>query len=417
LRGAGQLDIAAEYALVAADRARDAVAFDRAASYYRLALELGSHEPSERRDIEVKLGHALAASGRGHEAAQAYFAAAEGALAAEQLELRRRAADQLLRSGHIDEGLAAIRQVLGALGMELASSPVRALQSVLFRRIWIRLRGLGFRIRDRSQMSDEEVVRVDACWTVATAIGVVDTICGADYQARHLILALDAGDPFRVARALALDSAYVALGGSRTVARQRALTELAQRLADQVRQPEMHAYVTLARGIGAFFQGQWKAAHELLDRAEPMLRECATSVAWELDTAYLYHLLALFYLGDVTELSYRLPGFLKDARDRDDLTASTNLRTRVAYLMHLAADNPDGAAEEVRQGMEPWARTAFNAQHSWEMYACGEIELYRAQGSNAWRLVNENWHFLRRSLLLRIQAVLMPFKTLVLGSH
>src|SRR5436190_967396 len=34
-----------------------------------------------------------------------------------------------------------------------------------------------------------------------------------------------------------------------------------------------------------------------MERAEPLLRECAISVAWELDTAYLYRLLALFYVG------------------------------------------------------------------------------------------------------------------------
>ena len=404
-RGAGQLQVASEYAVIAADRARDAVAFDRAASHYRLALELGRFDQANRREIEVKLGDALAAGGRGYDAAQAYFAAANGALAAEWIELQRRAADQLLRSGHIDEGLDAIRRVLGALGMKLAGSPLRALQSMILRRVWIRLRGLGFEVKDRSQISDEELVRVDACWTVATSIGVVDTICGADFQARHLLLALDTGDPFRVARALALDSAYVALGGSRTVARHRTLTELAQRLADQVGQREMLAYVTLAKGIGAFFQGQWERAHDSLERVEPMLRDSATSFAWELDTTYLYHLLALFYLGQITELSRRLPGFLKEARERDDLTAATNLRTRVAYLIHLAADNPDAARQEVRDGMKAWARGAFQAQHSWEMYACGEIDLYCGRGSDAWRLVNENWHFLKRSLLLRIQAV------------
>ena len=408
-RGAGQCDVASGYALVAADRARDAVAFDRAASYYRLALELGDLAKAKRCEIQIKLGDALAASGRGYDAAQAYFDAAEGALAADLIDLRRRAADQLLRSGHIDEGLDAIRGVLAALQMSLADSPLRALVSLFLRRLWIRIRGLEFQARDRSQISGDELVRVDACWTVATAIGVVDTICGADFQARHLILALDTGDPFRVARALALDSAYVALRGSRTVTRQRKLIDMARRLADRVGQPEMLPLVLLADGTGAFFQGQWRQAHECFDRVEPMLRECATSIAWELDTAHLYDLLALFYLGEVSELPRRLPGFLKEARERDDLTAATNLRTRVAYLIHLAADNPEQARQEVRQGMESWARGAFHAQHSWEMYAYGEIDLYCAQGSDAWRWVNQNWHFLKRSLLLRIQAVRIEF--------
>jgi hypothetical protein len=404
-RGAGQTDVASTYAVMAADRARDAFAFDRAARQYRLALDLGDFDQAKRREIGIKCGDALAAGGRGYEAAQAYFSAAEGALAAELIELNRRAAEQLLRSGHIDEGLDAIRRVLAALGMKLAESPVRALLSLLLRRMWLRIRGLRFHERDRSQLSAEELVRVDACWTVATAIGIVDTICGADFQARHMMLALDTGDPFRIARALALDSAYAALGGSRTVARQRKLTDMARRLAERVGQPEMLALVSLATGTGAFFQGDWKLAHTCLERTEPMLRECASSIAWELDTTYLYHLLALFYLGEVKDLSRRLPQFLKEARERDDLTAATNLRTRVAYIMHLASDNPEQAREEVRLGMARWAREGFHAQHSWEMYACGEIDLYNGRGLDAWRWVNQKWTPLTQSLLLRIQAV------------
>jgi tetratricopeptide (TPR) repeat protein len=404
-RGAGQLEAAHEQAVRAGDRARDAVAFDRAAAYYRTALGLSQLDGGRRHDIEVKLADALAASGRGYEAAHAYFAAAQGALAAEWISLQRQAADQLLRSGHIEEGLDAIRRVLAALGMEMAGSPLRALQSVLVRRLWLRLRGLGFRPRDKSQISEEQLVRVDACWTVATAIGVVDTICGADFQARHLTLALDTGDPFRVARALALDSAYAALGGSRTVGRQRTLTRVAQQLADQVGQREMLAYVTLAKGVGAFFQGDWTGAREFLQRAEPMLRECPTSIAWELDTTYFYHLVALFYLGEINEVVHRLPGFLREARERDDLTAATNLRTRIAYIIHLAADQPEAARQEVRQGMTTWSQTAFQAQHSWEMYVVGEIHLYCGRGVEAWRWINDHWPRLKRSLLLRIQAV------------
>src|SRR5207248_819235 len=125
------------------------------------------------------------------------------------------------------------------------------------------------------------------------------------------------------------------------------------------------ALVALSTGTAWFFQGCWRTAREFLQRAEPMLRECSKGTAWELDTACLYHLLALFYLGELKELSARLPVFLKEAFERDDLTAATNLRTRTAYIMYLAADNPVRAGEEVRIGMARCARDVFHAQHSW----------------------------------------------------
>src|SRR6185295_12123304 len=84
---------AAEYAAVAARQASEALAFERAARLYQLALDLsGTVEPEARRGLQVSLADALANDGRGAEAASSYLAAAEGALKAQALELQRRAA-------------------------------------------------------------------------------------------------------------------------------------------------------------------------------------------------------------------------------------------------------------------------------------------------------------------------------------
>ena len=379
-------------------------AFDRAARRYRLALEYGEFDGVKRKEIHLRLGDALAARGRGHAAAQAYLAAASGALAADQLELKRRAAEQLLRSGHFDEGMRVLNQVLAALGMRLPTTPGQALLSLLMRRLWIRLRGMRFRERDRSELSAAEIVRVDTCWSVATVIGVVDTIRGADFQARHLLLALASGESMRVCRAFAVEIAYTSLGGAGARKRQQQLIGRAEALVARLAQPEPRALLNLAKGTAAFFAGDWAEAHQLFESGEPLLRECS-GVTWELDTAHLYHVLALVYLGEIKEVSARLPAILQEARERDDLTAETNLRTRTTYIVKLAEDNPDQASLEVQQGMAGWAHPGFHAQHSWELYARTEIDLYRGDGAMAWGRLCEHWKPLRRSMLLRIQAV------------
>lgn len=402
---AGDHERAAVYAVRAADRAGEALAFERAARLYRLALKLGGVRGATAGRIQMRLGDVLVGAGRGYEAANAYLAAAEGALAADKLELQRRAADQLLRSGYVNEGFMVIRSVLDAIGMKLARTPLRALLSFLLHRAQIRLGGLRFRERDRTQISTEELVRVDACWSVATGLGVVDTIRAADFQARHLLLALETGDPLRIARALAVEVSYASLGGPRTRLRTDRLAAVAEQVTALVNEPSAVALLALAKGTASYFQGRWTATRELLGRAETILREQCTGVAWELDTAHLYLVLALFYLGDLRALRIRVPALLKEAEERDDLTGTTNLRTRVSYLVSLADDDPAHARAEVQKGMARWPRHSFHTQHSWELYAQGEIQLYEGRCLAAWDQVSRSWPALRRSVLLRIQNV------------
>ena len=59
---------------------------------------------------------------------------------AEAYEMQRRAAEQFLISGHIDEGLAVLREFLSLVGMRLPETPKRALLSLLLRRAHLRLR-------------------------------------------------------------------------------------------------------------------------------------------------------------------------------------------------------------------------------------------------------------------------------------
>jgi eukaryotic-like serine/threonine-protein kinase len=206
--GAGDLDRAAEYAIRAGKEAADALAFDRASRLFRKALDLRGPGRPDQQALRVSLADALANAGRGAEAAEAYRAAAARAGPAEAVELHRRAAQQLLISGRIGEGLDALGGVLARVGMRLAATPRRALASLVLHRAWLRLRGLGFRERAVGAVPVGEVLKIDTCWSVAEGLGLVDTIRGADFQARHLLLALRAGEPLRVARALAMEIPY-----------------------------------------------------------------------------------------------------------------------------------------------------------------------------------------------------------------
>jgi hypothetical protein len=86
----------------------------------------------ERLLVAVALADALANGGQGRLAAEAYQSAAE--LATDRLrsiELRRRAAEELLRSGHLDRGFEVLREVLTDLGMSYPTSTRSAIAQTL----------------------------------------------------------------------------------------------------------------------------------------------------------------------------------------------------------------------------------------------------------------------------------------------
>jgi hypothetical protein len=405
LQAAGEHERAGRHYAAAADRAAAALAFVRAARLYRLALDLQPASAVETRNLRTRLGDALANAGRGPEAAQEYLAAAAGAPAAEALELQRRAAMQALISGHIDDGLDALQTVLDTVGLKLAHTPRRALLSLLLRRAQLRLRGLRFQERDTSQVSAEALTRIDICWSAAVGLSIVDTIRGADFQARNLLLSLAAGEPYRVARALAWEAAHLCVQGGPTRQRTARLIEAADALARRIDHPHALGLVTLCRGIAGYMEGRWRDGRESCEQAEAIFRDRCTGVAWELDTAHSFSNWSLFFLGEVAELARRLPLLLQEASERGDLYAATNLGTFVGHLTWLAADDPAGAEQDMQHVMAQWSHHGFHVQHLTGLMGRIQIELYRGDGSAAWQTISRGWPDLVRSLFLRVQTV------------
>src|SRR5207237_4069555 len=131
-------------------------------------------------------------------------------------ELQRHGVDQLLTGGQIDRGMYVLRSVLDATGMHLARGPRTALASLMWRRAQLRWRGLAFTEHSTEEIPPEDLRRIDTCWSVVTGLALVDNLHALDYNTRHLLLALDAGEPYRIARALAVEAAFLATGGERS---------------------------------------------------------------------------------------------------------------------------------------------------------------------------------------------------------
>ncbi|HYY42104.1 MAG TPA: AAA family ATPase, partial [Pyrinomonadaceae bacterium] len=255
--GAGEQELAATLASLAAKRAVAALAFDRAAQFFRRAIELAHVAGTDLLQLKINLGEALANAGRPAEAAGVYLDAAKTADADQALELQRRAAEQFLMGGHMNEGLDVLRRVLAAVGFQLAPNPRRALLSIMRLRAQLRLRGLRFTPRPANEISKEELLRIDTCWAVAAGLGLVDTLRAYEFQMRHLLLALRAGELYRIARALCTEASFIATAGGPVEHTSAFVLEEAEALAHRYGHPHVKSLAIWARGLCAYYVGNW----------------------------------------------------------------------------------------------------------------------------------------------------------------
>jgi hypothetical protein len=400
---AGQLTKAGRCYAQAAAQATEALAFERAAKLYRLAVDLGPVGAEEENRLRTGLADALANAGRGAEAGREYQTVAAAAAPAVAIELRRRAAFQFLGSGHVDEGLRVIREVLAAVGMHLAPTPRRALLGLLFRRAVLRLRGYRFHERDVSQIPADELARIDICWCVCSTLGTSDSIRGNDFQTRHLLLALRAGEPYRIARALAVEGAYLTSTGGRAKRRAGRLIATAEQIARRIDHPYALGIALLCKSMFLYQDEQWQGARQSAEESEDVFRSRCTGVAWELATARIWALWPLGLMGDLAELGRRCRELVPEAQARGDLHALTYFRSSCLPLAHLAADDPEAARRDIREGLAQWSQSGYHLQHYAALLMHVLVERYAGRAEVAWELVTTQAEAFARALLIRIQ--------------
>jgi serine/threonine protein kinase/tetratricopeptide (TPR) repeat protein len=405
-RGAGDDEQVARYAVLAGDRAREGLAFDRAARFYMQALSASRPTDVARRGLLEKLGDSCANAGRGKRAADAFLAAAEGADAAGALELRRRAAEQLLRSGHFDDGLSLALGVVRQAGMRMPATPLMGVMLFLFLRLWMRLRGLGFREREATQVSPGELTRVDMWWSLSFGLAVTDTLRGASANAQHVLLALRIGEPQRVARSMAQEAGFIAMSGGPVSRREADMFERARAISQRGGDPRTIAWVAAVEGIAGYLHGRFASALAHLERAEEIFATQCVGAAWELDTMRLFAVNCLVQLGRVVDAEARASRHLRESSFRGDLYAAVNLRIGFANLRWLASDEPDVARREIADAMAEWSKRGVHLEHFYELLALTNADLYAGRSGEALARFDERWPALRKSLLpWRVQSI------------
>jgi hypothetical protein len=118
-------------------------------------------------------------------------------------------------------------RVLASLGAEYdiryTDSVLRALISIQWSRILLRMRGLDYQEQCSEDPEPRDLARLDVYWALTEGLSLWNPVIGTRYQMKYLRNAFKAGEPRRVALGLAMEASYVALEGESAYPRARSI--------------------------------------------------------------------------------------------------------------------------------------------------------------------------------------------------
>ena len=384
LAAGGEPARASGYLASAAKQAAAALAFEEAALLYQRALQLFPMTPTTpNAPLEIELAYAdvLSAAGRGPEAARLWLQLVDRVDEDQRIDLMRRSAEELLISGHVQEGYAAMDGVLAKLGLSMPHSTVGAVTRVM----WSRLRkalGLAPRFNERAEpASPKELLRVDTIASLAWTTCLLNPLLGYALQTKHLPLALRSGDRLRAALSLAIEATGSAQQGSRAHRRTTALLTAAHELTE-TQVPS--ANFSLAEGIVALLEGRWTESLQHLDEAER--RAGVAGHGSVRGTAHAIRIMCLFWMGRSGTVLRIVPSQIRAMEEHSNLYAWVWLT-----LLEAWAHSCNGRIDEAR-ALSKLVRARLPAEgftlQRWYL-EFGQVKylLLEGKAEEAWQLV------------------------------
>lgn len=402
---AGESRKASDFTARAAERAAEAFAFKGAAELYRKSIDFRPINDPENPDLLLRLANALSSAGLGRESAETYLLLAPMLGAPDRQRLERRAAEEYFRSGYFDLGVETLKPLLKTIGMRLPSGAIATRIYSTYYSVRLRLRGLRFKRRDASQIPADDLERLDTCWAAVQGFGTGALVKGMDLQVRHLLMALDVGEPSRVIRALAHQTLLESMRGTSSLSRTHRYQTTSLALAEKFEDPKLSGYAYLTAGIAAMLQGRWISSCNLLERAKAIYSDHCVGVTSELQQVHHNLLSVHFVLGHFEDLQHHVPELIRDAEERGDLLAEANLKTGYSLFHHLAKDDPESARRKLERARQIWSSREFHSQHFQALYLGGLIDQYCGLPDRPWNAIPEQSKLLEASRLLDIQYI------------
>ncbi|NUQ65305.1 MAG: hypothetical protein HUU20_22795, partial [Pirellulales bacterium] len=321
-------------------------------------------------------------------------AAALGFSGTAALQLRRRAAEFLLRAGRLDDGREVLRGVLAAVGLRMPRSGLEAKVMAFWDLVRLRLRGSDYRERSANEIAPEELLRIDTCRSGAVML-ITDALLGLPFATRFPLLALEAGEPYRVSLALV----HLAVVRAWSERRQDVadIFRRAESAAQRLQNSEAHGYVHMNMGYVHAMRGEWRRALRCSDEALAILGQESDAVRLDRSSTQLAVLASLFFLGEIRELTRRLPQMLEEARRWEDPISASVPHTYFGNVAWLATDDVERARRGACEVLARFPQDRLLQQHVFELIGSLQIDLYLADGRRAWERLAQAWRKYRKS--------------------
>lgn len=339
---AGEPAQASRHALLGAEQAEQALAFDRAAMLYRRVLELGELDRAERLDVEIRLGRALARAGRA-ESADVLLRCAQQAPPSKRAALEREAAHQLLRCGRFEESYAILPRVVEQVGLRWPASRGAAIGELMWRNLrpgWLRRRPPAD-ARERFELTVE----------LAMSLSFADMLRAGVFSARGIDLAEQIGDPDTLALASAMRGSNAALLSDLALS-ERMLERSFHQLPPDA-SPRLRASVELHHGIAECVRGRFHLAGARLSRCVAAFQR-AGGMAYEIAMAHAFLAYALVQTGQLDAFRALRAQVIEDAQLRGDRHTEVLFRTAFTLQPGLLDDDPDATEADLTAATARW---------------------------------------------------------------
>jgi len=221
--------------------------------------------------------------------------------------------------------------------------------------------------------------------------------------------ALRLGERWRVSRAIALETDFLA-ATARSKRAVRLLERLEQLTASLDEPPALAQLLTTRGFIDFFVHSRFRSALDNFTDAIASYRTVVGRAGFELDTVSMFCCWSLYYLGEIGELSRRVPAMAEAATRNGNRYTAVTLRCAFP-IAWLARFEPDAIEAELDAALGSWnsADGSYQLQHLLALSSRLDLALYRRRPEDVTHRIAPAWKQIRRSLVDRppLQGLLL----------